>query len=152
MPCAQVTRVRDSYIELLRPYLVGEQPSERNGDGREGTELEWDMFCPLHEDRKRSAQLNLTKGVWFCHAGCGGGAVEGLIRKRSDWVPPTAAARNGYGKVRMKSKSGQPAESINEGKVKGWSEALLTNEAALDELKTLRGLYDSTIVTYELGW
>ena len=146
-----MSKIKDSHLKLLRPYLVGEQPAERNGDGREGVELEWDMFCPLHEDRKRSAQLNVTKGVWFCHAGCGGGTVADLVRRKSDWVPPAVSGTNGHGKVRMR-KSDRPAEDINEAKIQGWCSALLSSEAALDELKTLRGLYESTIVKYELGW
>lgn len=151
MRFAQVSKVKDSQLKLLQPYLVGERPSERDGDDREGVELEWDMYCPLHEDRKRSAQLNVTKGVWFCHAGCGGGSVADLVRRKSDWVPPSVQSTNGHGKVRM-AKSGKPKEDITEGKVSGWASALRSNEAALDELKSARGLYDSTIAHYEIGW
>jgi hypothetical protein len=33
--------------------------------------------CPLHEDRTASLSVNLEKGVWTCHAGCGqGGMIE----------------------------------------------------------------------------
>jgi CHC2 zinc finger len=31
--------------------------------------------CPLHEDRKPSLSVNLDKGVWCCHAGCGDGGI-----------------------------------------------------------------------------
>jgi hypothetical protein len=111
------------------------------------------MYCPLHEDRKRSAQMNVTKGVWHCHAGCGGGRVVDLIRQQSEWVPPAVAASNGsHGKVRMKKSSGQPPDLPSESRVRGWTDALLSNEAALDELKTARGLFDATIKKYEIGW
>lgn len=31
--------------------------------------------CPLHEDRNPSLSVNLDRGVWFCHAGCGDGGI-----------------------------------------------------------------------------
>lgn len=136
--------VRKSHIALLRPYLVGEQPRD---DG------EWDMHCPLHVDNKRSAQINFEKGLWYCHAGCGGGRVIDLIRQRSDWVEPSAAASNGHGgRTRVKKSTGQPTENISEGKLKGWCEALMANEAALEDLMTSRGLYTGTIQQFEMGW
>jgi hypothetical protein len=144
--------VSKAHLKLLAPYLVGEKPSPRSGEGREGTEYEWDMYCPLHEDRKRSAQMNVTKGVWYCQAGCGGGRVADLINQQSDWVAPAVSNTNGHGKVRMSSGSGRPAEDITEAKIKGWHAALMSNEAALEEMKSLRGLHDSTIARYQLGW
>lgn len=145
--------VRNSHIKLLRPYLVGEEPSEREGEGREGVELEWDMYCPLHEDNKRSAQMNLTKGVWYCHACRKGGRVVDLIRQKSDWVAPAASAKGGRAKVAsMRKRAQKPVEEITEGKIKGWHEALMSDPGLLDELKTLRGLFEETIGRFELGW
>lgn len=38
------------------------------------------VHCPLHEDRRASLSLNLTKGVWYCHS-CGlGGGVRRLAQ------------------------------------------------------------------------
>lgn len=38
------------------------------------------VHCPFHEDRRSSLSLNLTKGVWWCHA-CGtGGGVRRLAQ------------------------------------------------------------------------
>jgi putative DNA primase/helicase len=34
--------------------------------------------CPLHEDKRPSMATNSEKGIWFCHAGCGGGTVHEL--------------------------------------------------------------------------
>lgn len=108
------------------------------------------MYCPLHDDHKRSAQLNITKGVWFCQAGCGGGRVADLIKRKDDWFPPAASTPNGVMKVKMRAD--RPQEEINEAKVKGWHSSLMANEGALDELKTLRGLFESTITRFEIGW
>ena len=32
-------------------------------------------FCPLHNDNRHSLSINVAKGVWKCHAGCGQGNV-----------------------------------------------------------------------------
>jgi hypothetical protein len=73
-------------INLLRPYLVGERPRD---DG------EWDMHCPLHEDKKRSAQINFEKGVWFCYTEQIGGKVKELLEQIDNWVPSGNASQNG---------------------------------------------------------
>jgi AAA domain/CHC2 zinc finger len=31
--------------------------------------------CPFHDDRQASMSLHVEKGVWKCHAGCGGGSI-----------------------------------------------------------------------------
>jgi 5S rRNA maturation endonuclease (ribonuclease M5) len=132
--------VTDRQLKLLRPYLLGERPRE---DG------EWDMFCPLHEDNNRSAQLNVDKAEWYCHAGCGGGSVAALVRKKSEWVPPGRAASNGHARP---GRSSKPKEEITPSMVAGWHAALLGNEPVLDDLVTLRGLWTKTLVDFEIGW
>lgn len=45
------------------------------------------ICCPVHEDRKPSASLNLGKGVWNCHA-CGesGDAIDIIkVREKVDY-------------------------------------------------------------------
>lgn len=37
--------------------------------------------CPLHEDKNPSCSVDLEKGLWNCHAGCGGGSVIDLMAK-----------------------------------------------------------------------
>jgi 5S rRNA maturation endonuclease (ribonuclease M5) len=134
-------RVSDRHLRQLRPYLVGEA-AKSNG--------EWDMFCPLHEDTKRSASLNVLTGEWYCFAGCGGGGIIDLIRARSRWVTPGEAAQNGSAVSR--SSSDAPQEVITEGKIKGWHSALLSEDAILDYLITERGIHTKTVVDFELGW
>lgn len=43
--------------------------------------------CPFHDDRNASFSVNLEKGVWHCHAGCGGGSIIDFIAK-ADGKPP----------------------------------------------------------------
>lgn len=133
-----MARTRRSQLQLLRPYLIGERPRDEDG--------EWDMYCPLHEDTNRSAQINTEIGVWNCFAGCGGGRISDLIRRRSEWVDPPENRTNGS------RKQGQPKEKITEGKVQGWIAALNDNETALNELMGERGLDPSTIERFEIGW
>lgn len=59
--------MRDELAALLNQVIP---------DGRENVMV----HCPLHEDRRPSLSLNLTKGVWWCHA-CGkGGGVRRLAQ------------------------------------------------------------------------
>jgi hypothetical protein len=129
--------VREQHLKLLRPYFAGEQEKD-NG--------EVDMHCPLHEDEKRSASLNVQEGVWYCNACEVGGRVAQLIRERDLWVDPPAAARNG----RARRKREVP--DITEGLVQGWVSALLANTVALEELREQRGLTEETILQYDIGW
>jgi hypothetical protein len=155
MPVRKVTK---SQIALLRPYLIGEQPTRRERpEENPPIQYEWDMHCPLHPDAKRSAQLNVTKGVWFCNASCGGGKVRDLIKQRSEWVPPPRSDNgsgdynyvNGYDKGGRPSK---PKETLSEAKVKGWHDALMASHDLLDEFKSARGLFDHSLAVYDIGW
>lgn len=42
---------------------------------------EFNMSCPFHADVEPSLSLNLEKGVWICHAGCGQGGLKGFLAK-----------------------------------------------------------------------
>jgi 5S rRNA maturation endonuclease (ribonuclease M5) len=107
------------------------------------------MFCPLHEDSKRSASLNVHSGEWYCFAGCGGGRVTDLIRRRSEWFPPSVAAFNGGQSSR---RPGQIEEIINDAKIAGWHSGLLSNEIALDDLISERAVTTDTVIRWEIGW
>src|SRR5262252_8779605 len=126
------------HIRLLKPYLIGRP--KKNG--------EWDMYCPLHEDVNRSASLNTLTGDWFCFAGCGGGRVVELIAQKSTWIDPGRANLNGGAPRR--SSSGSP-EVITEGRIKGWHEALLDDEAVCSYLIE-RGIHTKTMMDFEIGW
>jgi hypothetical protein len=39
--------------------------------------------CPFHDDGDPSFTINFDKGVWFCHAGCGGGGLISFEEKFS---------------------------------------------------------------------
>jgi len=105
------------------------------------------MYCPLHEDTKRSASLNVLTGEWNCFAGCGGGGVIDLIRSRSRWVDPGQASANG-----APSPRGAPTEKINMGMIDGWHAHLLDNEALSDYLVTERGIHTKTLADFKIGY
>lgn len=136
--------IRKRDLDLLRPWLVGEQ-------SREGTNgREWDMFCPLHEDGKRSAQLNVDTGEWYCHGGCGGGTVKKLLKQKDEWIlPKRSGYTNGNGNG---SSAARKTEVITEAKVAGWCAALESTPEAMEYLENQRGLSEDTIKSYEIGW
>lgn len=38
-------------------------------------------MCPFHGDSNPSFSINLNTGLWHCFAGCGGGAIQDLLKK-----------------------------------------------------------------------
>ena len=48
--------------------------------------------CPFHDDQRASLSVNLEKGVYNCHAGCGSGGVLDFERRFSDCDIETAWA------------------------------------------------------------
>jgi hypothetical protein len=108
------------------------------------------MHCPLHEDDKRSAQINFEKGVWYCQAGCGGGRIADLIRDKDEWVDPSIVATNGHA-PRTTKRASKP-ESVTEIKIANWIQALQAKDSLRQELMDARGLTNDTLLDYEIGW
>lgn len=139
-------RVSESHLRRLKPYLIGKP--KRNG--------EQDMYCPLHEDNKRSASLNVYTGEWYCFAGCGGGGIVDLMRRHGRWVPPGAASHSANSNGRSSSGSiapiAVPSEVITIGKIEGWHSALMSDDARMDYLLFERGLTEATIKEYKIGF
>lgn len=42
---------------------------------------EFSICCPFHDDRSPSLSINVRKGVWICHAGCGGGTLRQFLER-----------------------------------------------------------------------
>lgn len=137
--------IAEKRLQPLRVYFAGEQPGPRGEDGH----AEIDMYCPLHDDYKRSATLDVDNGLFYCNAGCGGGTVEDLLKRQDEWVSPEGrvqkvppAYRNGNGKD----------DSLDLETVKAASQGLLENHLRLEELSVTRGLWTSTIADHKIGW
>ena len=45
-----------------------------------GTE-QFNLLCPFHSDTVASCSINIEKGVWICHAGCGQGSLKYFLTK-----------------------------------------------------------------------
>src|SRR5438046_2299076 len=61
-------RTPEEIEECFREYLG--QPITANSDGQVS------ICCPFHDDHSPSFSLNITTGLWKCHAGCGEGNIE----------------------------------------------------------------------------
>jgi hypothetical protein len=48
------------------------------------------LRCPFHDDSNPSFSVNVDKGAWCCHAGCGGGGILDFEQKISDCDRDTA--------------------------------------------------------------
>lgn len=126
-------------IEKLAPFVNGARPDERG---------EVEMYCPLHNDSKRSASLNPQKGVWFCHAGCGGGSIKRLIDSEDQWV--AAEDRIHVRSSAVASRPRSIARPTLE-KVDHWHSRLRSSEDLMHELFEERGLRLQTVLKASIG-
>lgn len=109
------------------------------------------MRCPVHDDINKSASLNLDKGVWWCHAGCGGGSVRQLCDNRDAWVP----VANGYRETPFNLEATRVAlaEDVpTADDIRFWRKRLMSDPDALAYLRTERGLDPLTIRKAHIGF
>lgn len=70
---------------MTREEFIAEHPLiatlERNGVKLIGNGNKRTAKCPFHEDGSPSFSVDVDKGLWHCHAGCGGGSVIDLIAR-----------------------------------------------------------------------
>jgi hypothetical protein len=126
-------------LERLAPYIAGERPDNRG---------EVAFHCPLHGDGKRSASLNPKKGVWFCHAGCGGGSIRQLVGAEDTWKPIPQGAR----RRRVAVAARNPEEVIDSDDIIRWHQRLLDDRAAIDTLFERKGIKLETAARARIGW
>lgn len=127
-------------LAALEPYIAGARPDEKG---------ETEMYCPMHPDTKRSASVNVAKGVWYCHAGCGGSSVRQLVGAADSWVSAegrvqysrSSATTNGNGLV-------LPTTS----EVEHWHRRLRRDRPARKSLQDERGLYPETLRRAMIGY
>lgn len=58
----------DVYLRKIGVKLIGEGAERK-------------AICPFHKDQNPSLSVNVTDGIWKCHAGCGQGSVIDLMAK-----------------------------------------------------------------------
>lgn len=137
--------VTDDQLKKLEPYLATAQPDEKG---------EMDMYCPLHPDTRRSAQLNVEKGVWYCHGGCGGGRVDRLIEAEDTWVSANGRTREGAVTRKVRVAAPAPVHWEKESRAAAWKwhERLMDSAPALDKLEERRGILPATARRARIGW
>lgn len=47
---------------------------------------EQNIVCPFHDDRLPSCSVNMKKGIWYCHSGCGGGTLDEFFKDLGETV------------------------------------------------------------------
>lgn len=125
--------------EALAPYLAGAV-----ADGRGEVEA----FCPCHPDTKRSASINLEKGVWYCHAGCGGGSIRQLVNAEDGWV--SMDGRVGLQHVAVRPTRGLVQPTPDD--VHHWHRRLRREPQLRKRLYRQRGISRETVRQAVLGW
>lgn len=45
---------------------------------------QFNIACPFHADIQPSLSINLERGVWICHAGCGEGSLKSFLKNMLD--------------------------------------------------------------------
>ena len=113
-----MSRVTQKQIRLLTPFLEGDHPTHTNVDQETGeVTREWNLRCPLHGDERRSASLNVDKGVFWC-AVCGGMSLSTLIRRHDEWI---GASDNGYKNVGVNAGADEKQKrTLYIGKIARW--------------------------------
>ncbi len=76
--------------DVIRKYVESRFSGQRMGYRREVS-----LRCPFHDDGTASLSFNVEKGVWKCHAGCGGGGLIDFEQKLNGGSREEAGARIG---------------------------------------------------------
>ncbi len=70
---------------MTREDFISDHPLQRELEDRgvklTGGGAQKTARCPFHEDKSASFSVNVEKGIWHCHAGCGGGSVIDLVAR-----------------------------------------------------------------------
>lgn len=126
-------------LKVLEPWL------ERKGPNEDG---EWGLHCPFHQDRKRSASLNVETGLFYCQACDRGVTARELLKaiRNGDYTNDPSKASSGS------SGGSSGGERLSDARVAGWTGALLADEDVLGAFQDRRGIDRDIIETYEIGW
>jgi len=132
-----LARVTSAQLELLKPFLEGSGP---NSDG------EWGMRCPLHDDQKRSASVNVNLGVWFCQACELGGRISLLVKEMNE------LGMKGDQDGSSDRQKQQEKFPYSDHHVRTWVSSLHARSQKREDFISRRGLDAETLDEYEIGW
>lgn len=142
--------VNKRQLRVLSPYLEGDRPNDVG---------EWGMHCPFHDDKNRSASINVRSGKWYCNVCKIGGNVNELVREveaRADAEEQAdkhekAGPRLIAGFV---DDEGRPTEppAVSEGEVSRYHSNLLKDKRIRKTFQARRGLKTDTLKKFQIGW
>lgn len=126
------------------------------------------MFCPFHEDAKRSAGVNLDMGLWQCRVGCGKGTVTDLINRISammeeDGPQKSATSSGGFDEAdtakimdmesERSKRTGQARRTPpSDETILVWHSNLMENLDRLEAFVNKRGIREATLEKFKIGW
>jgi len=96
----------------------------RNTTGKEAAAI-----CPLHNDIQASLSINDETGLWYCHAGCGGGNYEQFVKRYENRIDMV----------------------VSPDVVEKFHSSLCSNEQLMALLKERRGLSGELVKQFKLG-
>jgi len=110
-------------------------------------------LCPFHEDTNPSFAFNRNTGQWCCFTGCGkGSAFDFLMQKSGKSFKDSLLELGDRAGVPPPFKKRSHKPPIREDLIKQWVANLWANEEVCRWLREKRGLSDTTIKKYEIGW
>lgn len=136
-----MAEITQDQMDALAPFIAGGRPDDRG---------EIDLFCPLHADVNRSASINVRKGVWYCHAGCGGGSIRALVAAQDTWV--AVEGRVAAATVTRPTTVATPNGRVTLDNVRSWHERFLARADVQERLRGLRGITPATARRARIGW
>lgn len=125
-------------------------------------DAEYGFRCPFHDDTHASANVNITTGLWFCHACNEGGSPIDFVMKR-DNLPvkeamlvvgraagiPDPGKKNGADGAPTPAK---PASKLTEENVVAWHAAAKRHADLMRWFAEKRGYTVETVDKWQLGW
>lgn len=130
-------------MAALAPYVAGAVP-----DGRG----EIEVYCPMHADSRRSASVNVEMGVWYCHAGCGGGSLRQLLDNQAAWVSTDERTIVTMGASAPSTAQSEHATLPTLQDVLHWHRRLRREAPLREQLEGLRGVSEYTMRKALVGW
>lgn len=115
--------------------LVGELPA--------ANELgEVSVLCPFHEDKKRSASINLNSGLFYCLA----------CESSHNYLTFKKTFTKEHGHVDLSAPPDPSDKEVPDQTIRDMHFALMENQDMLDQLRDVRGVSVDIVRKYQIGW
>ena len=126
-------------------------------------DAEYQFKCPFHDDSHASANVNITTGLWFCHACNEGGSPIDFVMKRDHvpvkdamlvvgraaGIPDPGKKKNGADGAPTPARA---SSKLTEENVAAWHAAALRHADLMRWFAEKRGYTVETVEKWQLGW